>query len=92
MGKVRVKTTYAQMGAFGSTDTKTLYCIHNSVSDTITFYDESGDVPSMAFHEWESGNDLLDAMIRLFDPFIEGWHGELKPNVEFFTSIKDEKE
>jgi hypothetical protein len=91
MGKVRVKTTYSEMGNYGSTNTRTLFCVHNSTSDTMTFYNEKGEVPSMAFHEWENGNDLFDAMIRLSSPFVDGWHGKLKENVEFFTSIKEEK-
>jgi hypothetical protein len=53
----------------------------------VTFYDERGEVMSMVFCEWSTDNDLWDAMNRLWFPFKEKWHGELKDNVEYYTEI-----
>lgn len=78
MSYTRVKTTYSVMGAFGSTDTEELYCIHNHGCDAVTFYDNNGAVTSMDFNEW-------DAMNRLWYPFKEEWGGELKQGVEYFS-------
>lgn len=71
-------------GAYGSAETKTLYCHHNHSCDCVTFYNEDGSVTSMAFHEWESGNDLWDAMQRLWFPFKDKWGEELKDKVEYY--------
>ena len=38
----------------------------------------------MCFGEWESGNDLWDAMNRLWFPFKDKWFGELKDGVEYY--------
>lgn len=84
MSHTRVKTTYSVEGAYGSTETKTLYCHHNHSCDYTTFYDEDGDVTTMNFGEWESGNDLWDAMERLWFPFKGEWGKELKDNVEYY--------
>ena len=37
----------------------------------------------MAFCEWSTGKDLWDAMVRLWSPFKDKWHGELKEGVEY---------
>lgn len=85
MSHTRVKTTYSVQGGYGSTETKSLYCHHNHSCDNTTFYDEDGSVTSMSFNEWEKGNDLFDAMERLWYPFKGEWdHSELKDGVEFY--------
>lgn len=42
MSHTRVKTTYSVEGAYGSTETVSLYCHHNHCSDYTSFYDEDG--------------------------------------------------
>lgn len=89
MSHTRVKTTYASEGEYGSTEYHTLYCDHNHSLDCTTIYDEDGDVESMNFCEWESGNDKQDAMERLLFPFKDKWHGELKDGVEYYFDELD---
>jgi hypothetical protein len=84
MSKTRVKTTYAEEGAYGSTEYKTLYCFHNHSCDYTTFYNEDGSIVEMCFGEWESGNDLYDAVERLWFPFKDEWGGELKDDVQYY--------
>jgi len=88
MSHTRVKTTYSAEGPYASTETKELYCHHNNIVDSVVFYsaaeEESEDVMVMVFDEWESGNDLWDAMQRLWFPYKEKWGGELKDNVEHY--------
>ena len=84
MSKTRVKTTYEEMGAYGSTDTKTLYCFHNHSNDTVTFYEQDGGVADMCFEEWSKGKDKWDAMQLLWSPFVKDWYGELKEGVEYW--------
>lgn len=84
MSHTRVKTTYSEMGAYGSTKTVELYCHHNHGCDCVTFHHKDGSVPHMAFEEWESGNNLWDAMNRLWFPFKDKWNGELKDGVEYY--------
>ncbi len=89
MSHTRVKTTYSVEGPYGSTETKELYCHHNHGCDCVTFMDEKGDPQWMSFQEWDSGNDLWDAMLRLDFPFKNEWGGELKENVEYYQKIRD---
>lgn len=84
MSHTRVKTTYSVMGAYGSTETQTLYCHHNHSCDITTFYNEDGSVATMCFEDWYKGNDLWDAMNRLWYPFKDTWGGELKDKVEYY--------
>jgi hypothetical protein len=84
MSHTRVKTKYSVMGNYGSTETEVLYCHHNHTADHVTFYATDGDVQSMSFGEWETGNDLWDAMNRLWFPFKDKWGGELKDGVEYY--------
>ena len=84
MSHTRVKTTYSEMGSYGSTDKVELFCHHSHGSDCTTFYNVRGEVMSMAFCSWESGNDLWDAMLRLNSPFKDEWGGELKDGVEYY--------
>lgn len=86
MGHTRVKTTYSVEGAYGSTETKSLYCDHNNCYDITTFYDEDGSTAIMCFGEWETDNDLWDAMNRLWYPYKGDWgNSELKDNVETYV-------
>jgi len=85
MSHTTVKTTYSRMGTYGSTDTVTLYCHHNHSADYTVFYDERGVVQDMIFNEWDSGNDLWDAMERLYSPFKDEWNSELKEGVEYYS-------
>jgi hypothetical protein len=84
MSHTRVKTTYSVQGAFASTEVVELYCHHNHSSDFTTFYWDDGTTVNMVFEKWESGNDLWDAVNRLWFPFKEEWGGELKDNVELY--------
>jgi len=86
MSHTRVKTTYSVQGAYASTETLELYCHHNHGCDFTTFYDVDGVVTGMVFEEWESGNNLWDAMQRLMSPFKDEWGGELKDKVEYYYS------
>jgi hypothetical protein len=85
MGHLRVKTTYGVEGSYGSTEKVELYCHHNMSSDCITYYDSDGEVTSMAFQSWSKGNDLWDAMQRLWHPFKGEWGKELKDGVEYYS-------
>ena len=85
MSHTRVKTTYSVAGAYGSTETKTLYCHHVHSGDCVTFYDEDGSVMAMAFESWITGDDLWDAMNRLWYPFKDEWNGQLKDGVEYYS-------
>ncbi len=85
MSHTRVKTTYSTEGAYGSTETHELYCDHNHSNDITTFYDEDGNIMTMCFHEWEEGNDLWDAMQRLWFPYKSDWGGELKDGVKYYV-------
>jgi hypothetical protein len=86
MSHTKVKTTYSVEGAYASTETKTLYCHHNHSSDYATFYDEDGSTTIMCFGEWETGNDLWDAMNRLWFPYKGEWgRSELKDGVEHYV-------
>jgi hypothetical protein len=38
----------------------------------------------MSFGALETGNDLWDAMERLWFPFKNEWNGELKDDVEYY--------
>lgn len=84
MSHTRVKTTYGVQGDFGSTEEVELYCNHNHSCDTITFYWNNGEVVNMFFEEWDTGNDLWDAMNRLYYPFKDKWGEELKDRVEYY--------
>lgn len=91
MSHTRVKTTYNIEGAYGGTEVKTLYCHHNHTCDCVTFYDDDGDVQTMSFSEWCSGNDLWDAMNKLWSPFKNKWGEELKDGVEYYNDIPSKK-
>lgn len=84
MSHTKVKTTYSVQGQYGSTETLELYCDHNHGNDSIIFYDKDGDYQQMFFNEWETGNDLYDAMERLYFPYVDKWYGVLKDNVELY--------
>ncbi len=90
MSHTRVKTTYSVEGVYASTETKTLYCHHNRSSDYTTFFDDENetDTTIMCFGEWETGNDLWDAMNRLWFPYKGEWGGELKDGVEYYNKPK----
>lgn len=91
MSHTRVKTTYSVEGAYGSTETEELYCDHNHSCDCTTFYDKNGNVQPMAFQDWETGNNLFDAMQRLWFPFKNEWGKELKDKVEYYFKPPWEK-
>jgi len=84
MSHTKVKTTYSVQGDYRNTELISLYCDHNHSFDFTTFYWEDGRVVDMAFQEWESGNDLWDAMNRLWFPFKSEWGKELKDGVEYY--------
>jgi len=85
MSSTKVKTTYNVQGSYGSTETRILYCHHHNSTDNVIFYDENGDIAIMFFNEWITGNDLWDAMNRLWYPYKGKWgQSELKDNVEYY--------
>jgi len=86
MSHTKVKTQYATQAEFGSTEYIMLYCHHNHSTDFTTFYDADGHHQMMLFNEWETGNDLYDAMERLWYPFVKDWGKKLKDKVEFWTA------
>lgn len=43
MSKNRLKTKYIEEAAWGTTETKTLYAVHNNSCDIVSFYNEDGD-------------------------------------------------
>ena len=90
MSHIRVKTTYSVQGNYGDTEIEELYCHHNLSSDTVTFYNKNGKIAEMCFESWQQGNDLWDAMNRLYYPFKTD---ELQPSlvegVEYYINIGD---
>lgn len=84
MSHTRLKTTYSEEGAYGSTEIVELYCHHNHSADYTSFYDKNGVSVRMNFNEWVTGDDLWDAMNRLWWPYKgDVWgEGELKDKVE----------
>lgn len=92
MSHTRVKTTFERPGNYGSTETVELYCHHNGSCDSVAFYYADGNVVDMVFESWVTGNDLWDAMQRLWFPFKGEWHGELKEGVEYYYVAPWEKE
>jgi len=86
MSHTTVKTTYQSEGSYASTETHVLYCHHSHSCDCVTYYDEKGRVQDMVFCEWVSGNDLWDAMQRLWFPFKKEWRGELLDGVEYMNN------
>lgn len=84
MSHIRVKTTYVVQDGMGGSIKQELYCDHNQSCDCITFFDKDGSVTAMAFEEWATGNDLWDAMQRLWYPFEDKWGGALKEGVEYY--------
>lgn len=85
MSHTLVKTTYKEEAEFGNTATRTLYCDHNHGTDSVIFYDEHGHVMEMVFCSLRSGNDLWDAVQRLWQPHVEFWAGELREGVEYYN-------
>lgn len=84
MSHMKVKTTYSVEAAYGATKTESLYCHHILSSDSVIFYNEDGSVTQMCFDQWVSGDNLWDAMKRLWFPFKEEWGGELVDGVEIY--------
>lgn len=84
MSHTKVKTTYQVEGPYGSSEERVLYCHHNHTCDYMTFYDSDGQVQEMFFQEWSEGNDLWDAMIRLWSPFDGDWGQKLREGVEYY--------
>ncbi|CAH1002643.1 hypothetical protein LEM8419_03515 [Neolewinella maritima] len=89
MSHTKVKTQYASEGPHAITEDLTLYCHHNHTCDCTVFYDADGKATQMVFNEWESGNDLWDAMLRLMHPYKDEWGGELKEGVEHYKEVGD---
>jgi len=88
MSHTKVKTTYAIQGKYGNTEIVNLYCHHNHSNETTTFYNEDGSITNMFFNEWETDNDLWDAINILWFPFKnESWGGDLKDNVEYYNQV-----
>lgn len=84
MSHTKVKTTYQVQAAYGSSETMDLYCHHNHSCDTIDFMWKDGSIANMCFESWIPGNDLWDAVNRLWYPFKDKWGEELKDGVEYY--------
>ncbi len=86
MSHLKVKTTYNTLGTYGSTETNTLYCHHNQSCDMVLFYDDpkGEQLTKMVFASEFTGNDLWDAMNRLWFPYEDVWGGQLKEGVELW--------
>ena len=67
MSHYRVKTTFNTEGAYGSTETHTLFAHHNLSCDIVSFYSENGEFIFAV--EDTIDNNLLDAINRLYAPF-----------------------
>jgi len=91
MSHTRVKTTYSVEGAYGATEKAELYCHHNHSCDVVIYYNKDGSVADMSFAEWVTGDDLWDAMHRLWFPFKGEWGKELKDGVEYYFKAPWEK-
>ena len=91
MSHTKVKTTYSAEGSYGGTITKTLYCHHNHSGDCVSFCNEKGETERMNFESWVSGDDLWDAVERLWFPFKNKWGEELKDKVEYYYEAHWEK-
>ena len=79
MSHLRLKTEYSVEGPYGSTEKRTLYAWLNNSCDVTSFYNERGEF-LFATQEWDSGNDLLDAINRLAYPSER--NGDLQKGVE----------
>lgn len=84
MSHLKVKTTYSTVGAYGAVKVKELFCHHNLSLDTIIFYDINGNPVLMIFEDFTDGDNLWDAMNRLWFPFEDKWGGKLKDKVEYY--------
>jgi hypothetical protein len=69
MSHYRLKTTYNEMGAYGSLDKKTIYAHHNLSCDIVSFYDEKGN--HILSVEDTMDNNILDAINKLYAPWKE---------------------
>lgn len=63
MGTTYRKVKYNDVGNYGSTDVKTLYCGYNRSCDVTTIYDEDGSV-LFSFDD-TLDNNLFDAITKL---------------------------
>lgn len=88
MSHDRLKTTYKTQGAYGSTETHTLYAKHNHCSDLVSFYYEDGELIFTV--EDTMQNNLFDAIERLYMPF-RGEGNVLDPMVERMTEEDNKK-
>lgn len=83
MSHVRVKTKYNVEGAYGSIEERTLYADHNNSCDIVTFYDQDGNW--LLSVEDTMDNNLLDAINRLYMPFVgTGADYKLDKDVEHY--------
>lgn len=82
MGNTRVKMKYKELGAWGATEERTLYCWHGD--EGMTFYEEDGRIASTYFSDDFPGENLWSAMNTLSYPFKDEWSGELKDGVEYY--------
>jgi hypothetical protein len=80
MSHCRLKTTYNEMGAYGSVDKKTLYAHHNNSCDIVSFYDENGNF--LFCVEDTMDNNLFDAIKRLFYAWEDARANKLMEGVE----------
>lgn len=74
MSHLRIKKEYNEEGSYGSVDKHTLYCHANLSCDYTTFYDETGNV-IFSFPD-TLRNNILEAMIALARPYVDGSLGE----------------
>jgi hypothetical protein len=71
------------MGAYGAVDKRTLYVHHNHSCDIVTFYDEKGNY--ILSVEDTMDNNLLDAIKRLYQPYVDFYDDKYVEGVERMT-------
>ena len=106
MKHTKVKTTYEKIDADGNIKIHTLYCHHYHSKDTLIFFEEDVEAPTIGLKEYNSGKDKWSAVQKLWQPFRDKESEELLDGVEYYYesplitkddavligSIKDESE
>ena len=82
MSRIRLKTKYKTLGAYGTTEERILYAVHNNSSDVVTFYHEDGDV-LMTIEEID--DNMFEAISRLWAPWKD--KNQLNETVEYMNEI-----
>jgi hypothetical protein len=91
MSQVKVQTTYFRDCYNGTSEEVKLYCWHYPSADTVSFFNETGEILYAEFHEsGEPGKrSLFEAMQLLYEPFRSHQNGlpELREGVKYFNRV-----